>query len=130
MRPAAALWLALAALAGTGCAGAARYDPQDCPTFTDLGAVRVNPAGAPNRHLRLEAAFRVCPPGEGLAEIQRKRIELKHELIALLSGQTAAELEDPLRVEKLRRQIRDRANEKVLRRSRAAEVYITDLELE
>lgn len=130
MKRAAALLLALVACGSAGCASTPKYDQQDCPTFTDLGVVRVNPAGAPDRHLRLEAAFRVCPPGEGLAEIQRKRIELKHELIALLSSQTAAELEEPLRVEKLRGQVRSMVNEKVLKHSRAVEVYITGLELE
>jgi len=118
------------ALAVGGCASTPKYNPQDCPTFSDLGVVRVNPAGAPHRHLRVEASFRVCPPEEGLAEIQRKRIELKHELIALLSAKTAAELEDPLRVEKLRREIHAMANSRVLRRSQVEEVYITELELE
>jgi flagellar basal body-associated protein FliL len=124
------LALVLAGLAAGACAPTPRYDPQDCPTFSELEAVRVNPAGALDRHLRVEASFRVCPPVEGLAEIRRKRIELKHELIALLSAKTAAELEDPLRVEKLRRQINEMVNRRVLKRSRVEEVYITELELE
>lgn len=124
------LGLALAALAAGGCASTPRYDPQDCPTYSDLEVVRVNPAGAPDRHLRVEASFRVCPPQEGLAEIQRKRIELKHELIALLSAKTVSELEDPLRVEKLRREINEMVNARVLKRSQVEEVYITELELE
>jgi len=122
--------LALAALLAAGCAATPKYDPDDCPTFSDLDAVRVNPAGALDRHLRLEASFRVCPPEEGLAEIRRKRIELKHELIALLSAKTEAELSAPLRVENLRREINAMVNERVLKRSRVVEVYITELELE
>jgi flagellar basal body-associated protein FliL len=90
----------------------------------------VNPAGAPDRHLRVEASFRVCPPVDGLAEIQRKRIELKHELISLLTQKTMSELEDPLRAENLRRELQVMANEKVLKRSQVVEVYITGLELE
>ncbi len=117
-------------LVACSCASTPRYDTQDCPTFSDIETVRVNPAGALDRHLRVQASFRVCPPLEGLAEIQRKRIELKHELIALLSAKTAAELEDPLRAENLRREINEMVNARVLKRSRVEEVYITELELE
>ena len=84
MRALLALTIALAALAASGCASTPKYDSKDCPTFSDLEVVRVNPAGALDRHLRLQVSFRVCPPEAGLAEIRRKRIELKHELIALL----------------------------------------------
>lgn len=112
------------------CAGAPKYDSQDCPTFSDLDVIRVNPAGALDRHLRVEASFRICPPEEGLAEIRRKRIELKHELIALLSAKTVAELEVPLRTEILRREIQKMVNAKVLKRGVVDEVYITELELE
>ena len=127
---AAGTGLALAALMAAGCASAPKYDPDDCPTYSDLDALRVNPAAALDRHLRVQASFRICPPEAGLAEIQRKRIELKHELIALLSAKTVAELEAPLRVENLRREIHAMVNEKVLKRSRVDEVYITELELE
>ncbi len=81
-------------------------------------------------HLRVEAAFKVCPPDEGLAEIRRKHIELTHGLISLLSSMSEAELEDPLRAEKLRREIMVMANEKVLRKSRVIDVFITAMELE
>lgn len=121
---------ALLAAVASRCAGAVQYSDEDCPVYTDLAAVRVNPAGALDRHLRVEASFRVCPPEEGLAEIRRKHIELKHEIISLLSRKTEQELEDPLRAEKLRRELLEMVNEKVLKRSRVLEVYITELELE
>ena len=115
----------------SGCAGTSipKYIDEDCPLYTELEAVRVNPAGAKDRHLRVEAAFKVCPPEEGLAEIRRKHIELKHALISFLSGKTEAELEDPHRVEKLRREIMILTNEKVLSNSRVVEVFITGMEL-
>ena len=120
----------LLAAVTSACAGAVKYSDEDCPLYTDLAVVRVNPAGALDRHLRVEASFRVCPPEEGLAEIRRKHIELKHEIISLLSHKTEVELADPLRAEKLRREILEMVNDKVLRRSRVLEVYITELELE
>ena len=67
---------------------------------------------------------------KGLEEIQRKRIELKHNLISLLSGKGEEELEDPLRAEKLRNEILLMANEKVLKRSEVIDVFITSMELE
>ena len=85
------------AVLGTHCASTPKYDKEDCPLYTELGPLRVNPAGALDRHLHVDLAFKVCPPDEGLAEIRRKRIELKHELIALLSSKTTEELEHPLR---------------------------------
>ena len=122
--------LALLVLATGGCAATPKYDKADCPTYTDIGVVRVNPAGALDRHFRLEAVFKVCPPVEGLEEIQRKRIELKHNLISLLSSKGEEELEDPLRAEKLRSEILLMSNEKVLKRSEVIDVYITSMELE
>ena len=114
----------------TACASTPKYVKEDCPIYTEIKTVRTNPAGAPQRHLRLRAAFKVCPPTEGLAEIKRKRIEMKHHLIALLSSKTAAQLEDPLRVEKLQLEILQMANEKVMKKSNVIEVFITDFELE
>ena len=63
----AASWAAVA-----GCASTPDYNKADCPTFTEVGPVRVNPAGALDRHFGLEAAFKVCPPEAGEAEIRRK----------------------------------------------------------
>ena len=111
------------------CAPAPQYIEEDCPLYTDLKAIKVNPAGAMGRHLRVEVVFKVCPPEEGLAAIQRKRIELKHELIALLSAKTMEDLEDPLRIEKLRREILFLVNDKLLKKSRAVDVSITAFEL-
>ena len=121
----AASWAAVA-----GCASTPDYNKADCPTFTEVGPVRVNPAGALDRHFGLEAAFKVCPPDAGEAEIRRKRIELKHNLISLLSSKTEDELEDPLRAEKLRLEIKHMANEKVLKKSEVIDVFITSMELE
>ena len=75
-------------------------------------------------------AFKVCPPDEGLAEIQRKHIELKHELIALLSSKTREELEHPLRVENLRQEVLRVVNEKLLKKSRLVDVSVTGFELQ
>ncbi len=72
----------------------------------------------------------MCPPGTGLAEIKRKRIELKHNLVALLSSTSTVQLEDPLRVEKLRQAIKEMSNEKVMRKGRVVDVLITAFELE
>jgi flagellar basal body-associated protein FliL len=114
----------------SGCASKPAYSPNDCPTWEGLGPIQVNPAGARDRHLRMQAAFRVCPPVEGLAEIERKRIELRHEVIILLSSQTTTQLEDPLRVENLRVQMFDLANEKVMRKARVTDVFVTAMHLE
>jgi flagellar basal body-associated protein FliL len=130
MRSAARLPLLLAAIWFAGCAPTPQYIEEDCPTWEGLGTVRVNPAGATSRHLRLQAAFRVCPPDEGRAEVERKRIELRHEVIALLSAQTEKDLEDPLRAERLREQLMILANERVLRKSQVVDVFITGMELE
>ena len=130
--PGALLLVAVVAVGSlaVGCASNPKYDPQTCQTWEGLQAVRVNPAGAPDRHLRLQAAFRVCPPESGVAEIERKRIELRHEVISLVSGQSEADLRDPLRAEKLRSQLLILANEKILRRARVVDVFITQMELE
>ncbi len=121
--------LAIAWASGCASTSTPKYIEEDCQTYR-LETVRVNPAGALDRHLRVEAVFTVCPPEEGLAEIRRKHIELKHALISFLSGKTEAELEDPHRVEKLRREIRILTNEKVLRNSSVIDVRITEFELE
>ncbi|MEW6751066.1 MAG: flagellar basal body-associated FliL family protein [Candidatus Latescibacterota bacterium] len=111
------------------CASTPPYLPDDCPLYQDAGMLRANPAGAPERHLEVAASFRVCPPEEGLAEIRRKHIELKHEMLALLSSRTLADLEDPRRVEKLQKELLRMANEKVMRRGKVTQVLITAFEL-
>ena len=113
-----------------GCASTPAYLEEDCPVYEDLGVLRVNPAGATGQHLRIQAAFQVCPPAEGLAEITRKRIELKHHAISLLSGQTAEQLAHPLRAEHLRERLLLMVNERVLKKSHAIDVFITVMELE
>ena len=117
------------AISGAGCASTPKYNKQDCPLYTELGPLRVNPAGALDRRLHVELAFKMCPPDEGLAEIRRKRIELKHELIALLSSKTTEELEHPLRVENLRREILLLVNRELLKKSRLVQVSVTGFEL-
>lgn len=114
----------------TGCASTPSYLEDDCPVFEDLGSLRVNPAGAPDRHLRVQAAFKVCPPTEGLAEITRKRIELKHHAISLLSSQSEEQLQHPLRAEQLREKLMLMANQRVLKKSQVIDVFITEMELE
>lgn len=120
----------LAAACWSGCASTPSFTSSECPTWDGLGPIQVNPAGAPNRHLRVQAAFRVCPPVEGLAEIERKRIELRHQVIALLSSQTVAQLEDPLRAEKLRQQLMVLVNEGVLKKASVTDVFITGMHLQ
>jgi len=121
---------ALLCLAAGGCASSLKYARTDCPLYDALEPIRANPAGALDRHLEVRVAFRVCPPEIGLEEIQRKRIELKHELLALLSSKTTAELEDPLRVEKLQKEILPLVNQKILKKGRVVEVFITGFELQ
>ncbi|MBT4609680.1 MAG: flagellar basal body-associated FliL family protein [Gemmatimonadetes bacterium] len=113
-----------------GCAPTPAFIEDDCPVYEDLGILRVNPAGALDRHLRLQAAFKVCPPEEGLAEITRKRIELKHHAISMLSAQTLEQMEHPLRAEHLREKLLLMVNEHVLKKSEVTDVFITELELE
>ena len=105
------------------------YEQNDCEVFTDLGVVRTNPAGAIERNLEVEVALRLCPPKEGVLEATRKRIELKHQLLLLLSSKTENELLDPLRVEKLQQEFFELANENVFKKSKAVEVFITTFEL-
>ena len=112
-----------------GCASTPKYLIEDCPLYTELDPIKVNPAGALDRHLYVEAVLRVCPPEEGLEELRRKRIELKHELIALLSSKTREELEHPLRIENLKQEIQLRVNERLMRKGRVVDVSVTDFEL-
>ena len=119
----------LAAFCG-GCASTPAYEKAECPFYDELGAVRANPAGALNRHLVVQASFQVCPPVEGLDDIKRKRIELKHEMLALLSSKTEAELTDPLRVEKLQKELLLMANRKIMKKGRVVQVLITGFELQ
>jgi len=120
------LWL----LSLAGCASTPRYEEENCPVFDQLGPVRANPAGALDRHLQVQAVFRVCPPVEGLAEIKRKHIELKHEILSLLSGKTEEELKDPLRVEKLQEELLLMVNERIMKKGRVVQVMITAFELQ
>jgi flagellar basal body-associated protein FliL len=55
---------------------------------------------------------------------------MKHHLIVLLSAKTTAELEDPLRVEKLQKEILQIANQKVMKKGEVIDVFIADIELE
>lgn len=112
-----------------GCTPPPSYDKQDCPLYTELGAVRANPAGAMNRHLEVQLTFKVCPPETGIAEIRRKRIELKQALLKLMSAKTTVELEDPLRIEKLQREVHVLVNKKILKKAKVEEVYVTGFEM-
>ena len=122
--------LSLALLLLGGCASTPAYLESECPVFTELGTVRANPAGALDLHLAVEASFRVAPPVEGLAEIRRKHIELKHEMLALLSAKSQADLNDPLRVEKLQQELLRMVNERIMRKGRVIEVFVTGFELQ
>ena len=113
-----------------GCTPGPSYRTEDCPIYDQLGPIRANPAGAPDRHLQVQAAFRVCPPVEGMAEIRRKHIELKHEILSLLSSKTEEALKDPLRVEKLQKELLLRVNERIMKKGRVVQVMITAFELE
>ncbi len=126
MKRLALCWL----LAVSGCASTLQYQQDECPLYDSLEPIRANPAGAPDRHLQVQVVFRVCPPQVGLEEIQRKHIELKHALLALLSSKDAQYLEDPLRVEKLQKEILMLVNQKVLKKGRVVEVLITGFELQ
>lgn len=122
---------ALALLLGLlcGCAPPPSYDKKDCPLYSELGPVRTNPAGAMGRSLEVQLTFKVCPPEEGMAEICRKRIELKQAVLKLLSAKTTLELEDPLRVEKLQHEVHLMVNKKVLKKAKVEEVYVTGFEV-
>ena len=63
-------------------------------------------------------------------EIKRKRIELRHELIALLSSMTREELEHPRRIENVRQAIVAHVNERLMRKGSVIDVSITGFELE
>lgn len=97
--------------------------------YTELGPVRANPAGAMGRNLEVQISLRVCPPIEGASEIKRKRIELKHHMLQLLSSKTTAQLEAPLRVETLQKEVLKMVNSKVLKKGKAVEVFVTGFEL-
>ena len=81
------------------------------------------------RSLEVQLTFKVCPPEEGMAEICRKRIELKQAVLKLLSAKTTLELEDPLRVEKLQHEVHLMVNKKVLKKAKVEEVYVTGFEV-
>jgi flagellar basal body-associated protein FliL len=112
-----------------GCTPPPAYDQADCSMYTELGPVRANPAVAMGRNVEVQISLRVCPPEEGLAEIKRKRIELKHNMLQLLSAKTTAQLEDPLRVETLQKEVRKMVNDNVLKKGKAVEVFITGFEV-
>lgn len=128
--PITASLLALIQYAYSSCTPPPPYDESECSMYTELGPVRANPAGAMGRNLEVQISLRVCPPEEGLAEIKRKRIELKHNMLQLLSAKTTTQLEDPLRVETLQREVRKMINDKVLKKGKAVEVFITGFELQ
>jgi flagellar basal body-associated protein FliL len=127
------LWAVLLGACGLLVACAGRLpDPgaeAECPLYSELGQVRANPAGALDRHLAVELSFRVCPPA-ALPELQRRRIELKHEVLSLLSVKDAAQLTDPLRVEKLQREVLEMVNARLMRKGRVTAVYVTAFELQ
>ena len=111
------------------CAPHASYEKSDCEFFSGLDPIRANPAGALDRQLELQVAFRICPPKGGLAEITRKRIELKHNLLGLLSAKSEEQLKDPLRIEILQQEIQELVNKQILKKGKAVEVFITSFEL-
>lgn len=113
----------------SACTPPPAYELSECAMYTELGPVRANPAGAMGRNVEVQISLRVCPPGEGLTEIKRKRIELKHNILQLLSAKTTAQLEDPLRVETLQREVSKVVNERVLKKGKAVEVFITAFEV-
>ena len=113
----------------SSCTPPPSYDQSECAMYTGLGPVRANPAGAMGRNVEVQISLRVCPPVEGLAEIKRKRIELKHSMLKLLSAKTTTQLEDPLRVETLQREVRKMVNGHLLKKGNAVEVFITGFEV-
>ena len=108
-----------------GCSPPPPYDKADCPLYTQLGPVRANPAGAIGRSFEVQLTFKVCPPEEGLAEIRRKRIELKQALLKHMSAMTTAQLEDPLRIEALQKDVHLLVNKKVLKKAKIIETFVT-----
>ncbi len=113
----------------SSCTPPPAYDQSECAMYTELGPVRANPAGAMGRNLEVQISLRICPPVGGLAEIKRKRIELKHNMLKLLSAKTTAQLEDPLRVETLQTEVLRMVNRHILKKSNAVEVFITGFEV-
>ena len=113
----------------SACTSPPAYDQSECAMYTELGPVRANPAGAMGRNLEVQISLRICPPVGGLAEIKRKRIELKHNMLKLLSAKTTAQLEDPLRVETLQTEVLRMVNRHILKKSNAVEVFITGFEV-
>ena len=113
----------------SACMPPPAYDQSECAMYTELGPVRANPAGAMGRNLEVQISLRIWPTVRGLAEIKRKRIELKHNMLKLLSAKTTAQLEDPRRVETLQREVRKMVNEHVVKKGNAVEVFITGFEV-
>ena len=111
------------------CAPHISYEKSDCELFSGLDPIRANPAGALDKQLELQVAFRLCPPKDGLAEILRKKIELKHNLLGLLSAKSEEQLKDPLRIEILQLEIQQLVNGQILKKGKAVEVFITGFEL-
>ena len=112
-----------------GCTPYASYEKSDCELFSGLGLIQGNPAGVLDRRLEVQVSLRVCPPKEGLAEIKRKKIELKHNLLQLLSAKSEEQLKDPLRIEILQQEIKELVNGEILKKGKAVEVFITRFEL-
>jgi len=112
-----------------GCSPPPPYDKADCPLYSELGPVRANPAGALGRSFEVQLAFKVCPPEAGLAEIRRKRIELKQALLKHMSAMTTAQLDDPLRIETLQKDVHLLVNKQVLKKARVIETFVTGFEV-
>tara|TARA_B100001094_G_C17858409_1_gene636175 strand:+ start:256 stop:654 length:399 start_codon:yes stop_codon:yes gene_type:complete len=112
-----------------GCTPHISYEKSDCDLFSGMDPIRANPAGALNRQLELQVAFRLCPPKDGLEEIKRKRIELKHHLLEMLSAKSEEELKDPLRIEIVQQEIKYLINNRILKKGKAVEVFVTSFEL-
>ncbi len=123
------LCISLTFLFFSGCTPQLSYEKSDCELFSGMDPIRANPAGALDRQLELQVSFRLCPPKDGLEEIKRKRIELKHYLLELLSAKSEEQLKDPLRIEKLQQEIHYLINNRVLKKGKAIEVFITSFAL-
>ena len=112
-----------------GCTPHASYEKSDCELFSGLGLIQANPAGVLDKRLEVQVSLRICPPIDGLAEITRKKIELKHNLLRLLSAKSEEQLKDPLRIEVLQQEIKELVNGEILKKGKAVEVFITRFEL-
>ena len=64
-----------------------------------------------------------------MAEIRRKRIELKQALLKHMSAMTTAQLEDPLRIETLQKDVHLLVNKQVLKKARVIETFVTGFEV-